>query len=141
MRSTLLAVAGLIVATVIAVAIGLMVNPSTTVSTLKATTVDYAIRMPSTLSPGTHTIHLTNLGSVGHEIVIFKTDKAANALPLKGTDVNEEALQSVADSGDALAPGQAKSFSTADLAPGHYVAVCNLPGHYQAGMYLDLTVK
>ena len=30
---------------------------------------------------------------------------------------------------------------TLDLAPGHYVFVCNLPGHYQQGMHASLTVS
>jgi uncharacterized cupredoxin-like copper-binding protein len=29
----------------------------------------------------------------------------------------------------------------ANLEAGHYVLVCNLPGHYQGGMRVDLTVK
>ena len=27
------------------------------------------------------------------------------------------------------------------LAPGHYVVICNLPGHYASGMHADLTVR
>ena len=27
------------------------------------------------------------------------------------------------------------------LAVGHYALICNLPGHYAAGQYADLTVK
>jgi uncharacterized cupredoxin-like copper-binding protein len=26
------------------------------------------------------------------------------------------------------------------LAPGHYVAICNLPGHYQRGMHVGFSV-
>ena len=140
MRFTFLVVGAIIVGSLVAILIGLAVNPAGP-STVNATTVDYAIHMPTTLSSGTYTIHLTNQGGIGHELVIFKTDKPADALPLKGGDVNEDALHSVADSGDALAPGGTKTVSTADLSPGHYVAVCILPGHYKAGMYLDLTVK
>jgi uncharacterized cupredoxin-like copper-binding protein len=29
---------------------------------------------------------------------------------------------------------------TADLSPGHYALVCNLPGHYKAGMHVDFWV-
>jgi uncharacterized cupredoxin-like copper-binding protein len=56
--------------------------------------------------------------------------------------VNEESpqLTSVADSGDALKPGATQSFNTDNLSPGHYVAVCNLPGHYRLGMKLNITV-
>jgi uncharacterized cupredoxin-like copper-binding protein len=27
------------------------------------------------------------------------------------------------------------------LKPGHYSLVCNLPGHYMAGMHADFTVR
>jgi uncharacterized cupredoxin-like copper-binding protein len=139
MRGTLRLVGVLLVAIAAVIVIGLIVNPAP--AAIRATTVDYAINMPTTLSAGTHTIRFTNHGSIGHEIVIFKTDRAADALPLKDGNVNEDALQSVADSGDALQPGGTETVTTADLTPGHYVVVCNLPGHYKAGMRLDLTVK
>jgi uncharacterized cupredoxin-like copper-binding protein len=110
---------------------------------VQASTVEYKVRMPTTLKPGRHTIGYTNDGTLPHEIVVFKTDLPANRLPLSADgDVNEESsqLKSVADSGDALKPGGTKSFATAALTPGHYVAVCNLPGHYRLGMHLDVTV-
>ncbi|MHB1235041.1 MAG: plastocyanin/azurin family copper-binding protein [Microbacteriaceae bacterium] len=39
-----------------------------------------------------------------------------------------------------MAPG-ASSWVTLKLAPGRYEIVCNLPGHYSAGMYSELTVS
>jgi len=111
---------------------------------VQASTVEYAIRMPSTLTAGVHTLAYTNDGTIPHEIVMFRTDLPANQLPLEANgDVNEDSplLTNVADSGDALAPGGAKSVKTASLSPGHYVAVCNLPGHYRLGMKLNVTVR
>ena len=35
----------------------------------------------------------------------------------------------------------ASSWTTVTLAPGRYELVCNLPGHYAAGMYTQLTVR
>jgi uncharacterized cupredoxin-like copper-binding protein len=147
MRTTLLAVGGLIVVIVAAVVIGLVTydtGASAPVGDVQATTVDYAVHMPTKLTTGKHTIGLTNRGSEGHEIVIFKTDLPADALPVGADgDVIEDApsLTTVGDSGDALAPGRSKSFTTDALTPGHYTAVCNLPGHYRLGMHLDVTVK
>ena len=37
-------------------------------------------------------------------------------------------------------PRQTNVF-VANFEPGHYVAVCNLPGHLHLGMRLDITVK
>jgi uncharacterized cupredoxin-like copper-binding protein len=145
MRSTLLTVGTLLFASVAAVAIAYAVKGSSgPAGDVQATTVDYKVLMPTTLTTGKHTIGLTNNGTVGHEVVLFKTALPANKLPLKADgDVNEESplLTSVADSGEPLEAGGTKSFRTADLSPGHYVAVCNLPGHYHLGMKLDITVR
>ncbi|WP_166788289.1 MULTISPECIES: sulfocyanin-like copper-binding protein [Cryobacterium] len=42
--------------------------------------------------------------------------------------------------GEGITPGAA-SWVTMDLAPGRYEVLCNLPGHYPAGMYSELTVS
>jgi len=84
-----------------------------------------------------------NTGRIPHELVVFRTDFAATSLPLRADgDANEESprLTSVVDSGASLASNQTKVF-VANLAPGHYVAVCNLPGHYRLGMRLDVSVR
>jgi len=141
----LIVVTLLLVASGVAIVIAYSVKGSSgPAGDVQATTVDFKIRMPTTLKPGKHTVGLTNDGKVPHEVVIFKTDLPANDLPLNADgDVNEESpqLTNVADSGKALKPGGEKSFSTASLTPGHYVAVCNLPGHYRLGMRLNVTVS
>ena len=146
MRTTLLVVTAVMVVAVAAIVIGLITNDSgggAPKGDIQAVTVDYAIDMPHKLATGHHTVGLTNNGKEGHEIVMFRTTLAADNLPLNSDgDVNEEApqLTSVGDSGDALPPGQTKSFTTSDLRPGHYVAVCNLPGHYKLGMHINIQV-
>ena len=147
MRAMLLVVTVVMVLVVGAIVIGLLANDSgggAPKGDIQAVTVDYAIHMPHTLATGHHTVGLTNNGKEGHEIVIFRTTLPADNLPLNSDgDVNEESpqLTSVGDSGDALPPGQTKSFTTTDLQPGHYVAVCNLPGHYKLGMHINLQVS
>ena len=118
---------------------------------VQAVTYDYEVLMPYTLTPGVHTIGLTNKGTMPHELVIFKTDLNARDLPLKPNgDANEDSplLTKVADSGSgpavdsyAVPPGHTESFTTDEFTPGHYVAVCNLPGHYKLGMRQNITVK
>jgi hypothetical protein len=146
MRTTLIVVTVVMVVAVGAIVIGLLTNDSgggAPKGDIQAVTVDFAIHMPHTLATGHHTVGLTNNGKEGHEIVIFRTTLPADNLPLNSDgDVNEESpqLASVGDSGDALPPGQTKSFTTTDLQPGHYVAVCNLPGHYKQGMHINIQV-
>jgi uncharacterized cupredoxin-like copper-binding protein len=144
LRLMLAVVGALLAASAVAVVIAYAVQSSSGPSgDVQALTVDFKVLMPTTLKTGTHTIGLTNHGKVPHELVLFKTDLRANQLPLSTDgDVNEESalVKNVADSGDSLKPGGTKSFTTSSLTPGHYVAVCNLPGHYRLGMRLDVTV-
>jgi uncharacterized cupredoxin-like copper-binding protein len=98
--------------------------------------------MPTTLKAGTHTVALTNNGKVDHELLLFRTDLAANALPTdKDGNVNEDSplLHSALDSGAGLKADGTQSLPV-KLQPGHYVAACNLPGHYRLGMRVDITV-
>jgi uncharacterized cupredoxin-like copper-binding protein len=146
MRTMLLAVGGVILASVLAATVGWLVYDSASgpAGDVQASTVEFAIHMPTVLTVGRHTIGLTNDGKAPHELVIVRTDLPANRLPLNADgDVNEDSplLTSVADSGDALNPGKSKSFRTDNLTRGHYVAICNLAGHYGLGMRVDVTVK
>lgn len=145
MRFMLITVAVFLIASTVALGIAYAVKGSSgPAGDVQASTVDYKVLIPATLTAGKHTIGYTNNGTVPHEIVIFKTSLSANDLPLNPDgDVNEDShlLTNVADSGDALEPGRSKSFTTSSLAPGHYVAVCNLPGHYHLGMKRTVTVS
>jgi uncharacterized cupredoxin-like copper-binding protein len=145
LRFMLVTVAVLLIGSMVAVAIAYAVKGSSgPAGDVQASTVDYKVLIPTTLKTGKHTIGYTNNGKVPHEIVIFKTALSANNLPLNADgDVNEDSplLTNVADSGDALKPGGTKSFTTSSLTPGHYVAVCNLPGHYHLGMKINVTVS
>ena len=69
-------------------------------------------------------------------MVILRTDKPASALG-KGTRVSEAGH--VGEVGDLKAGASGSTSVT--LAPGHYVVICNLPGHYASGMHADLTVR
>lgn len=53
--------------------------------------------------------------------------------------VDEEAAGDLGEVAD-LDAGKSGSL-TLDLRPGIYVLVCNIPGHFMAGMWTTLTVK
>ncbi|HTG46197.1 MAG TPA: sulfocyanin-like copper-binding protein [Actinomycetota bacterium] len=90
---------------------------------------------------------ITNAGTMGHEMVVLQTDKPAGSFPITGFEgepnrFNEDAkgLTNVGETGDpAMPPGTSKML-TIDMAPGHYAIVCNLNGHYAAGMHQDFWV-
>jgi FtsZ-binding cell division protein ZapB len=100
----------------------------------------FRIAMPTRLHAGHHTIALTNNGE-GHELLLFRTDLSAAALPVDTNgDVTEDSpmLHKVLDSGGSPESNQSLPVT---LDPGHYVAICNVPGHYLSGMRLDITVN
>jgi uncharacterized cupredoxin-like copper-binding protein len=97
----------------------------------------------TTLPPGNYVLVDTNLGPSPHELVMWKTADRDDQLPLNNDGrVNEDspALTNVLDSGSSLQPGETRLLATT-LAPGRYVLVCNLPGHYRAGMHVTITVQ
>jgi uncharacterized cupredoxin-like copper-binding protein len=98
---------------------------------------------PSSVAAGSVTFDVTNKGTVEHEFVVFKTDLAADKLPLSkdGTEVDEEGTGVTAvDEIGEFKPGITKSL-TVDLPAGHYVVICNVPTHYTKGMRAEFTTN
>ena len=80
---------------------------------------------------GTVSFRVVNGGSLVHEMIV---------LPLTGAQRVGEASKTCGDgAGDGINPGTI-GWVTLDLAPGDYELLCNLPGHYAAGMYSVLHV-
>jgi uncharacterized cupredoxin-like copper-binding protein len=111
---------------------------------VKVDEMTYGFRLPTTNLRAGNTLFVDhNVASIPHEFVIFKTDLAGDKLPLgSDKDVVEDSpqLEDAVDSGSDIPPGQTRLLA-ADLEPGHYVLVCNLPGHYGLGMHVDITVS
>ncbi len=98
----------------------------------------------ATAEAGPVIVSAPNVGKVEHELVLFKTDDDPASLPVSGDEVDEEALaeQGAEEAGEIedVPPGQTKEGSF-DLTAGKYVMFCNLPAHYEQGMYGSFTVK
>lgn len=73
-----------------------------------------------------------------HELVVLKTDLADDALPVSKGLVLEHKLRKIGEIED-ISPGTSKH-GAFKLTPGHYVLICNKPGHYEAGMHTVLAV-
>ena len=96
---------------------------------------------PASAKAGSVTFNVSN-DATGeqHEFVVFKTDSAADQLPL-GSDGNvDEAAAGKVDEIEPIDAGKTGTL-TVDLAAGHYVLICNRPGHYKLGMHSDFTVN
>ena len=85
---------------------------------------------------GKVTFVVKNVGKVEHEFVVLKTAKPAGDL-LKGAEASEAGAVGEIES---VKPGETKKL-TLTLKKGHYSLLCNLPGHYKAGQFVDFYVR
>jgi len=101
-----------------------------------------AIRVDkSTVKAGAVTFDVTNWSrSVLHEVLVIAVDNPNAPLPYDYAQarVPEEQVKVLGEAGD-LEPNASKTLDLT-LAPGSYLLVCNVPGHYAAGMVAALTV-
>lgn len=120
-------------------------NAATAAATSPDPSLDVTLGKPTELAmtvsatqvgAGKVTFHVTNAGTVAHEMVVIRTAKRAADLPMESGEASEAG--SAGETGD-MAAGTSKDL-TLTLAAGHYALICNLPGHYAGGMHTDLTV-
>lgn len=101
---------------------------------------DYAVVLSSaTVKAGTTKIGIRNIGAMAHQFDLIRTDLAADKLPIDGAaaKAKEDGLVKQVLN---IAPGKVATVSVT-LQAGHYVIICNVPGHYQLKMRTDLTVE
>jgi hypothetical protein len=106
-------------------------------ATLRADVAEWSI-VPSTgvVPAGRVRIDVRNLGSASHEVVLVRTATFAQRLSLKGARAAvRRPLGTV-----AVHVGGRGSF-TADLRPGSYLLLDNLPWHYWKGTSAAFTVR
>ena len=97
----------------------------------------------SVVPAGTVSFRILNKGPTTHEVIVVRTDRASDKLPLQrdGLTVDEEGegielLEEV----EGLDIDDRRTL-VLDLTPGNYVLYCNLEGHYLGGMHEALTVR
>jgi uncharacterized cupredoxin-like copper-binding protein len=86
---------------------------------------------------GRVTFRVKNAGGMEHELVVIKTSRKAASLP---TSSGGKASERGSVGEVELGAGKSKSL-TLNLKKGHYALICNVAGHYKAGMHADLTVR
>jgi uncharacterized cupredoxin-like copper-binding protein len=102
-----------------------------------------------TVKQGTMSFFVTNNGSVTHELVVLPLPQSqiVGTQPIGGDgkidetgSLGEASNTCGQGSGEGILPG-ASGWVTVTLPSGRYELICNLPGHYAAGMYSQLTVR
>jgi hypothetical protein len=105
---------------------------------------DFKVLPDAAVAPaGNVSLLILNQGPTTHQLIVVRTDRAPDKLPLQrdGLTVDEDA--SGIDVVDEVGGLDIDDRQTLDLrlAAGHYVMYCNLEGHYLGGMYAALTVR
>jgi uncharacterized cupredoxin-like copper-binding protein len=112
----------------------------TRATTIRLTEKEFSIT-PAIVSAkaGRVTFSVHNIGHLTHEFLVIKTPLLAAKLPVKGAKV---VVKPTAQVGAilAIAPGKTRRL-TLTLRKGHYVLICNLPAHYQAGQRATLNIR
>lgn len=121
---------------------------------VSVTLADTSIEVDRAVIPaGRVKLDTRNAGSVDHELVIVRTDKPADKLPIGlegvsyklsgklilGRPHSHSEHERGLTSGHIRPDGRRRDAIT--LTPGKYVLLCNLPGHYAAGQRASLTVR
>jgi uncharacterized cupredoxin-like copper-binding protein len=117
-------------------------TPSAEQAYVPAALSEWHVAVPTTIKAGTVNLEAANFGTIQHELLVFKSDLPASAFPVDASgDIIEDGpgITLVSD-GDNIDPGKTQT-RTVDLTrPGSYLFVCNIPGHFKAGMFSAVTV-
>ena len=104
---------------------------------------------PVVVPAGRVTLVATDTGGLEHELVVLPLaeDDRAGQRPVGAADevdesdaLGEASADCAEGPGDGIRPGDA-GWVTVRLVPGRYELVCNLPGHYRAGMVDEIVVR
>jgi uncharacterized cupredoxin-like copper-binding protein len=94
----------------------------------------------STVTAGTVIFDVKNSGTIVHEFVVIKSDAAPDKIPPSAGEPGQMLEDGSVGEVEDVDVGASKQLSI-KLEPGKYVLICNLVGHYAAGMHTGLVVK
>ncbi len=117
---------------------------ATPVVTAAAPTIglsEWKVVVAGTITSGKTNLTMSNTGTIPHELLIFKSDLAASAYPkdAAGDIIEDGPGVTLVSDGENIDPAGSQVRSV-DLAAGTYLFVCNIPGHFKAGMFTVVTV-
>ncbi len=103
---------------------------------------EWKVVMASTMKAGQVNFAITNAGTAPHELLVFKSDLAVTAYPKDsaGSIVEDGPGVTLVSDGDNIEPSGSQARTVDLTVPGTYLFVCNIPGHFQQGMFTVVTV-
>lgn len=108
-----------------------------------------ARRGPATVPHGRVSLQVFNEGIIIHKLVVLplargqqvgRRGTGQDGRVTEDSSVGEASNDCAADSGEGITAG-GSGWTPLSLAAGRYELLCNLPGHYHAGMFTDLDVS
>lgn len=129
------AITGLaLVAVLSAAAAGAWAHSNGSKTTVQIVEKEMSIVMSrTTVHAGKVELRVRNGGSVDHELVVLRGSVLPKVSSYRASETRK--LVEV----EELTPGKARTLMVT-LAPGTYLLICNLAGHYQLGMHATLKV-
>lgn len=113
---------------------------------------EFSLAPPMTVPAGRVEFAVANEGAIEHEVIFIRTDADSGDLPPDdaGGAAEDGAVTPIGSGhGDGGDPAHVGTHFDAgdggtvsvDLEPGRYAVICNLPGHYAAGMHANIEVR
>ena len=109
--------------------------------TINVSMSEFALNIsPTTVSAGEVVFKVSNSGMLGHDFLIVSTTEGPESLPYneESAQVMEEQINIVSSIRE-LQKGETMEITT-NLAPGKYMLICNVAGHFSSGMRLIIDV-
>ncbi|MFQ6019999.1 MAG: sulfocyanin-like copper-binding protein [Dehalococcoidia bacterium] len=98
-----------------------------------------------TIAAGDVTFEAHNEGEVPHELEIFEISEDVDiaALPVEAGKADPAAVgaQEIGEIEEEDLPAGAWETALFNLGAGRHLLICNIPGHYEQGMFAELTVE
>ena len=127
----------LAVVALLAAALLVYAVPALARGTVKEKLTNFKITGASTTAPGKTSFKVANPATVPHQLIVIRTKTKAGKLRKnsagKASTKGELGVVNVA-------PGKSGTLKL-NLKKGHYALICNVGGHYAAGMHKDFAVK
>jgi uncharacterized cupredoxin-like copper-binding protein len=107
----------------------------------KVTERDFSISAPKHVRAGEVSLTVTNAGPDTHELLVVRSNGRPLPLRSDGLTVNETRIDKRIVG--SLEGGRRQTTKTLrlHLAPGRYLLLCNMAGHYLGGMHTQLVVR
>lgn len=101
---------------------------------------EWAVKAPSDVDAGSVSFVTRNVGTTPHDLVLIRTDVAADRLAKTSAGQVDESKYTVVGRLAQLNAGQSQTLQ-AQLPADEYVLICNVVGHYDLGMRTGITAE